>query len=227
MIDEAQDIDGDDVPVLAACLDAAEEPVTWVAGTSKTNATYLEVCYEESSQGVWHTRCTACGFDNIARLESNGGHLLAMIGPARDDISEAYPGVRCKGCLAAINPRWGRWVHRYPERLRDSAGYHIPQVIVPVHYASPAKWAIMNARVRGEDNYTTAKLYNEVLGEPFDDAIQLVGVEDLKRAAVLGQNEATHTSSYAQRSGSNVMLGVDWGGGGDDGVSRTQIAGMG
>jgi hypothetical protein len=155
------------------------------------------------------------------------GHLLALIGPYRDDVSEKRPGTLCKGCRAPVNPRYGRWVHRFPEKADRISGYHVPQAIMPGHFASRNKWGDLVEKMNGGMGFTTGKFYNEVLGEPYDMAIKLVSRDDLRRAAVsVGPNELAAAVRGRTRY-PLVFLGVDWGGGGSDGVSRTKVAACG
>ena len=67
---------------------------------------------------------------------------------------------------------------------------------------------------------------NEYLGESFDHGVQLVSLADIKKASTLGpntiENAAKHIASYTHR-----VIGVDWGGGGADGLSRTAVVAAG
>jgi hypothetical protein len=225
-IDEAQDMDATIVPVLIAATDAWKHPTTLISGTAKTKDTYLYDNWSNSSQGVWHVRCGTCGFDNVCCLEPDG-HLIALIGPPRDDVSEARPGTLCKRCRAPVNPRYGRWVHRYPEKCDRISGYHVPQVIMPGHFASASKWGDLVEKMNGGMGYTQGKFYNEVLGEPFDMALKLVGRDDLRRAAQTVGANAIEDARVNRSRYPVVFLGVDWGGGGEDGVSRTKVAACG
>lgn len=224
-LDEAQDLDRTHVSVLTQNMAAFHSPTLWVSGTSKTKDTFLEEKWNESSQGVWHVKCDACGFVNIACIEPEG-HLLAMIGPYNEFISEKHPGTVCHRCRRAINPRYGNWVHRFPERVNKCVGFYAPQVIFPIHYAYPNKWLNLLGYMRGQSGYTTAKFYNEVLGEAYDEAYKLVTLDELKRAAVLGPNTEAEAASRGKRY-RIVILGLDWGGGGAEGVSRTKGAAIG
>lgn len=175
---------------------------------------------------MWQIKCPACGFDNVCCLEPDG-HIIAMLGPYRDDISPERPGLVCSKCRKPVSPRLGRWVSRFPERARTIAGYHIPQPIMPGHCERPVKWNLLLDKMNGGQGFTTAKFYNEVLGEAFDSAFKLVSIDDLRQAAVgIGPNDERVLSDRAGKY-ERVFLGVDWGGGGEAGVSRTKIAAMG
>lgn len=224
-IDEAQDMNPDHVPVIRACQDAFPDPQTWISGTSKTKDTFLEERWTRSSQGIWNVKCHACGYVNRCCVED--GDLLEMIGPYHDGICEKTPGTTCRGCKAPVNPRHGRWNHRYPERLRDIAGFYSPQLLFPFHYAVPVKWSNLIGRMNGHDGYTQARFFNECLGEAFDSAFKLLSIDDLRRAARgVGPNTDAAAASKGRRY-QCVVLGVDWGGGGQDGVSRTKVAAVG
>jgi hypothetical protein len=225
-IDEAQDVNPQHMPVIRECQSSFTEPVTLMTGTSKTLDTLLNSSWNKSSQAVWHTRC-GCGYDNRAIVED--GDLLAMLGPYRDDISEKAPGTVCARCQRPINPRTGRWVHRCPERAHVNAGYNLPQVIFPFHYAHPQKWAdVLAKRDSRAAGYNQARFYNEVLGEPYEFATRLLSTTEIKKAC----RDFVNTLEAAVRRAQGhayelIVLGVDWGGGGVDGGSQTRVAAAG
>ena len=122
-------------------------------------------------------------------------------------------------------------MHRYPERRWRMAGYHVPQIIMPLHYGRPDKWAELLAKQRGWGNTTQAMFYNEVLGESVDAGQKLISESELRKAAALPWSNNPNDPSpvmiqrlmqYKQR-----VLAVDWGGGGEEGVSFTAIALLG
>ena len=137
-----------------------------------------------------------------------------MIGPAHDGISEAIPGVVCAKCRKHLNPRAGRWIHSYPERRWSFAGYHVPQIILPLHYANPEKWDLLVGKLEGRGNTTITTFLNEVCGESHDEGSRLLTETDLKGAAVLPwpndwRQASENIGGYVRR-----VLAVDWGGGG-------------
>lgn len=221
--DEMQDIDHTLVPVIRESLSHSKYGIIEYTGTPKTLDGNLEVFWEKSSQAEWVTKCTGCNHWNIPAREYD---LDKMIGGYREDISEASPGVICARCGKPINPRTGRWRHRWPERISDFAGYHIPQIIIPVHYANPIKWKMLLGKREGAGSTTIGTFYNEVLGEAYDQATKLVSKPELERAGCLHMNteeEALKVSSgYVRR-----CLAADWGGGGEEGVSLTAVALLG
>jgi hypothetical protein len=112
-------------------------------------------------------------------------------------------------------------VHRYEERRWECPGYHIPQIIMPIHHEDPERWKELLGKREGRNNTSPAMFDNEVLGESCDQGIKLVTKTDLMNAACLpidndplGRSEPTVAVNMAGNYLLRVM-GVDWGGGGD------------
>lgn len=230
--DEIQDMDPDHIPIIKETMSASTWGIQWFTGTPKTEDNTMQKLWKRSSQAEWFMKC-GCGHWNIPTLEFG---ILEMIGPLHDDIGEEHfgkkPAIVCSKCKSPINPRKGRWVHRYPDRRWDFAGYHIPQIIMPMHYAARKKWAELLAKQRGAGNTTPAMFQNEVLGESCELGVKLVTETDLKNAATLPwANDPDdperiaslcNLDSYAFR-----CLAVDWGGGGEEEISFTTFAVLG
>ena len=192
-------------------------------GTPKTFDGPLEGSWLSSSQAEWCIKCEACNHWNVPALAHD---LEKMMGPlmVRREISEASPGCVCAKCARPIFPRTGRWVHANPELRYKYAGYHIPQIIMPMHYADREKWMILQGKRQGFGNTPINVFYNEVCGESYDAGAKLITITDLKRAATLGPNGEVarvheHLDDYIHR-----VLAVDWGGGGEDEISFTTAA---
>lgn len=227
-IDEVQDMDPDHIPIIREVMSHSSWGLMQLTGTPKSLDNPLEGLWRRSSQAEWFIPCFGCGEWNIPSMEF---HIDKMIGIYHDDISEKIPAVVCHKCQCPIFPRQGHWVHRYPGRRWKMAGYHVPQIIMPLHYARPDKWAELLAKRQGWGNTTTAMFYNEVLGESVDAGQKLISETELRSAALLPwSNNPTDPSPellrrlqyYPQR-----LLSVDWGGGGEDGVSFTTLALLG
>lgn len=227
--DECQDLDPDHIPIIREVMSHSKWGISWYTGTPKTEDNTIERLWQQSSQAQWFCHCRACGFWNIP---SKDLHIMQMIGPLRDDISEHEPATICTKCRKSINPRWpeNHWVHRYPEKRWNFAGYHIPQIIMPIHYSTKAKWAELLGKQRGAGNTTKAQFFNEVLGESFDESTKLVTMTDLKQAACLPiKNNPDDVGAVRDMLDSYVYrcLAIDWGGGGEDETSFTTLAGLG
>jgi len=81
-----------------------------------------------------------------------------------------------------------------------------------------------------QENLPTYGFYNEILGTSYDNASELIS-----KTALVDNSTLDHDNSYddAIKLARNrkkypyVTMGVDWGGGGESGVSRTAVAVLG
>ena len=213
--DEIQDLMYDFIPVINECMSASKIGIEHYSGTPKTLDNGIQALWEQSSQAEWVTQCSSCGYHNTASIHYD---LMKMIG---------LSGVVCAKCGQPIDPRFGHWNHMVDEREATFAGYHIPQVILPMHYAIPRKWRALLLKREGGLNYTQARFQNEVLGESCDVGTKLITLTELKAACTLPyintfDDAIKHVRKYSMR-----ILGIDWGGGGVDQMSFTTIAVLG
>jgi hypothetical protein len=226
-IDEVQDMDPDHIPIIQETMSYSRFATGSFTGTPKTLDNVIYGLYKRSSQAEWFIKCTHCGHWSIPSRDHD---LDAMIGPYNIHISEKYPGTVCAKCQKPINPRDGRWVHRYPDRRWQFAGYHVPQLILPLHFSDPEKWSTLLLKREGFGNMTQAQFYNEVLGESIDTGQKLISETELKAACLLDwENNKTpdpkcmvNLQDYKHR-----MLAIDWGGGGEAGISFTVLSVIG
>lgn len=223
--DECQDIDKDFLPIIRETMSGSKYgDIEEFAGTPKSLENTIEMLWQESSQAEWVIPCSHCRYDNVPALAYD---LDKMIGPWRADISEDRPGVICAKCNEPLYPRLGRWIHAVPDRRWKSAGYHIPQIIMPMHYGDHEKWAALLAKRAGGSNTQIGTFYNEVCGESYDAGSRLVTITDLRRAACLPWKcDAAEAVKYLDEYTFRV-LAVDWGGGGAQEVSFTSMAVLG
>lgn len=227
-IDEFQDIDPAHLPIISECVTASPWDIRLYTGTPKSLDNILHGTWMQSSQAEFFIPCDRCGAWNIPSKEY---HIDAMIGPLHDNISEAHPAIICYRCRAPLYARRGRWVHRYPSRVEQFSGYHIPQIILPLHYARYDRWQELLAKRAGAGNMTTYQFYNEVLGEAMDSGQKLVTETDLRHAATLpwsNNPDMPDEAVFARLPHYKMrVLGCDWGGGGEEGVSFTVLALLG
>jgi hypothetical protein len=224
-IDEIQDMNREHLPIIAETMSHSKWAIRKFTGTPKTLDNTLQGLWEESSQAEWFVPCFHCTTNGAPtwNIPAEEFHLLDMIGPWHADISEKNPATICYKCRQPISPRYGRWFHRYDERRWEHAGYHIPQIIMPLHFADPEKWSVLLAKQQGKGNTPTNVFFNEVLGESYDTASKLVTLTELNKVSTLWPNSdqagRDHIGGYKLRA-----MGIDWGGGGEDGVSFTALA---
>ena len=216
--DEVQDIDTDFIPIITETLSASEYDWRQYAGTPKTMDNTLQLLWEESSQAEWITPCDSCHHWNIASVDYD---LLEMIQAA---------GPSCAKCGNLVDPATGHWEHRYPDRRNDFEGRHVPQIIMPMHYEiNPAtgdrtKWRQIYIAKSKMDK---AKFYNEKLGESCDVRVSLLTRENLQKASVLRHKNTMAEGLALVDQYHERTIGVDWGGGGEQGISYTTAAVLG
>lgn len=222
-VDEAQDVDPAIMDIALQCASGSKWDIAAYTGTSKTTDTLLEAHWLASSQAEWHIWCEACGYENIPAIAYD---LDKMIGPRniRREVSEESPGTVCAKCQKPIYPRTGRWVHHIPENRLICPGYHVPQIILPLHYANPAKWRTILTRREGAPH----AFYNEVCGESYDIGAKLISKTELIRACQAGGwDNSIDTVDSRKDAYIFKVVAVDWGGGGETEISRTVMTGLG
>lgn len=226
-IDEVQDMDPDHLPIIAETMSHSNWSLSQYTGTPKTLDNPIEGLWLRSSQAEWFVPCYRCGEWNIPSMEY---HIEKMIGPYHEWISPAQPAIICHKCGKPIDPRppHGRWVHRYEDRRQRFSGFHVPQIIMPLHCFRPDKWQELLSKKE-----TTAPniFYNEVLGESIDAGQKIVTETDLRRASDLpwanNPNNPDPQMMKLLRHYKMRIMAVDWGGGGEEGVSFTACSLLG
>jgi hypothetical protein len=225
--DEVQDLDSTFIPIIRETMSGSPYgDILQYAGTPKTLDNTLEGLWQRSSQGEWVIPCPACHYDNVPAMSHD---LDEIIGPWVPEIGPGRPGTICAkpSCRRPIDPRMGFWVHAYPDRLANFAGYHVPQVIMPMHYEDKDKWQILVGKKEGLFGTPANVFYNEVCGESYDTGSKLLTLSELKAASILHANtrEAAAAAGFGQYY--RRVLAVDWGGGGEEETSFTTYAVLG
>jgi hypothetical protein len=210
-VDEIQDLNPDFLDIVRECMSASEKRSEMYAGTSKTIDNVIEQLRLQSSQAEWFKRC-GCGHWNIPTIEGSGAGLgvMEMIRPE---------GFSCAKCQQLLNPEFGQWVHKYPERCDKFPSYHIPQVIAPVHYGNAKNWRQLLLK---RETMPTATFINEVLGEACDEGQRLVSQTEIQQVSILPANSKENAANARQYS--DRILGIDWGGKGSKFQSMTAAA---
>ena len=221
-IDEVQDMDEAHIPIIQETMSGSPYGgMNQFTGTPKTLDNTIEGLWLMSSMAEWVMKCVKCGYRNVPALTHD---LDKMIGPWHEDISEENPGIICAKCRQpkSVFPRKGRWIHGRPsDQIEDEhvnmmaefPGYHVPQMILPMHYADPDKWSVLLTKRRTMPDHV---FYNEVCGESFDAGSKLVTLSDLRRAATLHRNELGIALEEAKKYDTMKILAIDWGGGGQN-----------
>jgi hypothetical protein len=193
LVDEFQDIAEGDLPVLQETLSHAQNGRTILTGTPKSVDNHLEVMFRHSTAHEWTIECGVCG----------RGVIL-------DERTIGLAGVICPGCSAAIDPAAGQWVARNPQATWGD-GFCVSHPMVP--------WLEYREILDRQSTYDLVKFKNEVLGLSTTIGDSLVTRAELE-ACCVEHRMAQSLDDIPARSRTNLVAGIDWGGGG---TSRTVL----
>ena len=208
-LDEVQDIANDFIPIIEEVLSAQTEfGMRVYSGTPKTIENTLNVQFMRSSQGQPHIKCEHCNYENIANKDN---HIYAMIGKKT---------CICARCGRPLNLLKMVYIHHNPSVRNIYEGYHIPQIVHPLHAWFPEKWSEL---VEKMETYSEATFENEILGEASEHNNTPLSEAQLRDAC----NPEVHNdlkSAVAMCKKANMsVLGVDWSGFGREGDSTTVV----
>jgi hypothetical protein len=212
VLDEYADIFPDTPEIAGECMSAQEEFGFFVfSGTPKTADNPLSLRWNESSQAEWLIKCRKCNYENIPNLKNDALRMIGKTGPI------------CAKCGKGLDVSTGFYYHNVPHKRNAYAGYHIPQIIHPIHANNPNKWKDLLDK---QANWKPAKFQNEVLGEPCDESVSPITEADL-RAATNKYNNVLSEAVEIRKGYDAVVMGVDWSGFGAENVSTTTLAVVG
>ena len=193
MVDEFQDIAAGDLPVLQETLSHAKNGRTILTGTPKDISNHLEAAFSNSTANEWTLHCAKC----------DKGVIL-------DERSLGPVGIICPNCGGSLNPRDGRWVARNPHG-HWGVGFWVNHAMVP--------WLNYEEILDRQRGYDLAKFKNEVLGLPTTVGDHVATRAELE-ACCSNNPMAESLEDVSPQGRSNLIIGIDWGGGG---TSRTVV----
>lgn len=140
-------------------------------------------------------------------------------------------GLVCSKCGKEVNPHNGKWIHGITERVLTFPGYHLSQTVHPLHLIKDEvtgdrrKWKDLLSKI---NSYSTLKLYNEVFGWPYDEAINPLTLKNLVDAQLDFEVKSLQDILRIRDRYRCLAIGVDWDGGGAQSESFTAacIAGL-
>jgi hypothetical protein len=199
--DEIQDMDLLQVTtVVGSCTDASLDPREHFSGTPKSLENGLEVYWRKSSQTEPLIHCDGCNAYNKPGLKNIG-----------------LKGFICAKCGKLLSVRAFKWVD-FNSKYRTK-GFHIPQIVMPLHTEMPEKWAILLDRY---DTWPRSKFMNEIMAESDSVGTRLIERSDLE--CLCQDYSMSYTPDPEQMRGISFTVGgVDWSGGGSEGISRTVL----
>ncbi len=194
LIDEYQDVCSGNLPVLEESLSHSEHRKVFLTGTPKDIGNHLEDAFDRSTAHEWRVPCQ-CG-ERVFLDE----RCLSVGGPV------------CPKCDSPIDPRRGLWIPRNPDSVWGD-GFTLNHLLVP--------WCNYPELFEHYTSYDPALFRNECMGLPVCIGDHMVSREQVE-ACCTDQPMASSLSDvpHAVR---RLFAGVDWGGRGADGVSRTVL----
>jgi hypothetical protein len=209
VFDELADMFPDAVDIAGECMSAHEEYGFYLfSGTPRTTNNILTEKWLASSMAEWFVPCSGCSYENIPNLQND---VLKMIGKT---------GPICAKCGKGLDVSLGFYEHKKPKLRGAFEGFHIPQVIHPIHANNPSKWTDL---IYKQNTWKAAKFQNEVLGEPCDESVCPITEGDLRAAGNKYKNIFS-TAVELRKQYDAVVLGVDWSGFGAKEESTTCLA---
>lgn len=212
LIDEIQDILTENIPVIEECVSHSEWKLMRYSGTPKSLDNTIEVYWQRfSTQNEWMVPCDSCNNWNELGERNIGlkGVICAKCGKPINVRHE-------KAAWASNNP-----VTQYNQDQVAFEGYRIPQIMVPWITDSEEGWKDILLK---REQYSRAKLYNEVLGLSYDS-----GTRPLKRnhieSCCLPNLKMGELEENVARCGGLTFMGIDWGTGENTSYTVVTIGG--
>ena len=208
LCDEIQDILKDNVKVISECLSFSDYGYELYAGTPKTMDNTIEEYWKWSTQMEWAVPCSC-----------NSGHGTGIYWNILGEKNIGKAGPICDKCGNAINPELGQWVITNPGE--EYVGFHVTQLMVPWKL-DPERW--LKEIVYKYDKWPSAKFFNEVLGESYDQASKPITQTEIQQCCWPVNKKPTIDSSKLYLApegiitGTENYAGVDWGEGRSEGA---------
>ena len=155
----------------------------------------INASYNNSDKRQWFVRCSKCNYLQTLDWDEN----LRVVGPLQKPTDVFFGCVKCNTPLTLEQIQEGFWVSEYPERSKDSIGFHISQMMShdPLHLY----------KVFIDPMTELTEFYRKNLGKPRE-----LGIGSIEREDVLIHcfNEEAQYENHTDGS-SSYYLGVDQG----------------
>lgn len=186
--------------ITGQCMGNSNYGYETYAGTPKTMENTIEYLWSISTRTEWIMQCEGCNKWNFIESEKS----IGKIGPI------------CLNCGHLLNPRDGQWYDFNPNS--SLKGFHVAQPILPLNSEDPQRWARILSKL---ERYSETKLKNEVFGVSDALGARLISKEELY--ALCRTYDIYRTPPRNMEIFSHIVAGVDWSGGGTEGISRTVL----
>lgn len=201
--DEIQDQIPSNLEVISECLSHAAYPKWVYACTPKSMDNTASIYWERSRKGEWFVPCMAHGTPK--NPESWYWQPLGM-----ENVGDDF--LMCRKCKKQIDPRYGRWEWTGNPNA-EWAGFRISQLMAPwiPWKTDPSDPNAPDSIMNKVKSYSKVRLYNEVLGLPYDDAEKPMTRGVLHDCCDQDFKNTSANLVHYHKRGMRIFKGVDWG----------------
>jgi hypothetical protein len=209
-IDELQDINTDNIPIIEECASHSPYKYFIYSGTPKSLDNAIEKYWNDfSTQNEWVVPCERHGTPN----DPGSWHWNVL---AEEHIGNK--GLICDKCGELINPMhpMAQWASMNPDIRRPASeggmgddafeGFRIPQLMVP--------WLQWDDILVKQQTYPRGRFYNEVLGLSYDSGTRPLTQQDIIdncRPGLFMSPEMLMEIKNRIGGSAHVFAGIDWG----------------
>jgi len=205
MLDEIQDMDSRELPVVEEVLSASLNPSRFYTGTPKTLDNHIEHVWQMSTKHEVFFKCKSCGRHNSIGLQNIGkkGPICSVCGGYLDIAGQHL------------------WVPTYDKTGPEPyfLGARIPQPALLLHSGFEKKWEDLLYKY---ENYDESKFANEVLGLSHSTGTRFLTLDDIIESCE-GDACLTMPTERTFRLYDLLVMGIDWSGDGISEVSKNAV----
>ena len=209
-IDEIQDINIDNIPVIEECASHSPHKIFIYSGTPKTLDNPIEKYWNDfSTQNEWVVPCERHGLPSDPSTwhwNVLGEDHVGLKGLICDQCGEIIKPMHPKAQWASMRPTIRRPVEEGGLGPKAFEGFRIPQLMVP--------WITWDDLIAKRRTYSASRFHNEVLGLSYDSGTRPLTQQDLIENCRPGLfMSAAVLNSIKERIGATtqVFAGIDWG----------------
>lgn len=155
-IDEVDLSDPDNMGTAMNRLDASNWKLNYFFSTPTLPNFAINAMYHASDKRQWFVRCKHCGHWQVMDWEKN----LRVVGAPQDPKKVYYGCQKCNEELTLEHIQTGEWVPEYPERSKDTIGFHVSQMMT--HPADELYRTFRDPQTK------LIEFYRKRLGKPYE-----------------------------------------------------------
>lgn len=209
MLDEIQDMDYTQLPVVEEILSASLTPSRFYTGTPKTIDNHIEHKWSMSTKHEVFFRCKSCN-----KFNSIGYNNIGDRGPI------------CSYCKGYLDITKHVWAPTYEKGGQEPyyLGARIPQPALLLHAGFEDKWDDLLYKYR---TYPKGQFYNEVLGISYSTGARFLTRDNIITQCTGDQKVTMPINDRIFRIFDLFIMGIDWTGDGISNVSKNSVVILG